>query len=86
MALAVVLNLLPVPGLDGFGILRPWLPYEMQSAAVRYGTFGIFGVFILLWFVAPVRDAFYSSVYQLTTLANIDPQLIAVGFINMRFL
>jgi len=73
MALAAVLNLLPVPGLDGFGVIRPWLPYP------------VYGVFALLWFVAPVRSAFFDVVLQLTTLANIDAALIVIGQMNMRF-
>ena len=32
-ATAVVLNLLPIPGFDGFGIIRPYLPYDMQAQA-----------------------------------------------------
>src|SRR5439155_26139869 len=41
MALAVILNMLPVPGLDGFGIIRPWLPYSIQYAALRFAMVGI---------------------------------------------
>ncbi|HEY0832005.1 MAG TPA: Clp protease N-terminal domain-containing protein [Candidatus Dormibacteraeota bacterium] len=86
MALAVVLNLLPVPGLDGFGIIRPWLPYSMQDAAMRFAVFGVYGIFILLWFVAPVRSAFFGLVFQLTALAHIDPQLVTLGISNMRLI
>lgn len=86
MALAVVLNLLPVPGLDGFGIIRPWLPYSMQDAAMRFAVFGVYGIFILLWFVAPVRSTFFGLVFQLTALAHIDPQLVTLGISNMRFI
>ncbi len=85
MALAVILNMLPVPGLDGFGIIRPWLPYAIQYAAMRFATVGIYGVFIALWFVAPVRTAFFHAVFQLTALANIDPTLVSLGLLNMRF-
>jgi len=86
MALAAVLNLLPVPGLDGFGVIRPWLPYSVQYALMRYSMFAIYGVFALLWFVAPVRSAFFDLVLQLTTLANIDASLIVIGQLNMRVL
>ena len=86
MAMAAVLNLLPVPGLDGFGIIRPWLPYSVQYAAMRFSLLAIYAVFALLWFVAPVRSAFYHAVLQLTALANIDQALIIFGQLNMRFL
>jgi Zn-dependent protease len=83
-AIALVLNLLPIPGLDGFGIIRPWLPYSVQDSANRYGQMAIIGVFIVLWFVAPVSHAFFQFVLQLTTLAGIDTGFIGFGQSNMR--
>jgi hypothetical protein len=78
------LNLLPVPGLDGFGILRPWLPHSVQGLANQYGQLGILAVFAALWFVPPVRDNFFPLVAQITSLAGIDLNLIVVGQLNMR--
>lgn len=85
LVLAVVLNLVPVPGLDGFGVIRPWLPYSVQVSAMRYSTVAIYGVFIVLWFFGPVRSAFFQTVFQIAALANIDPTLIIIGQLNMRF-
>ena len=85
-AFAVVLNLVPVPGLDGFGILRPWLPYSIQDAANRYGTMAIIGVFICLFYVAPIRDNFFLAVLQLTSIAGIDESLIGTGQLLMHLL
>ena len=81
---ALLLNLLPIPGLDGFGILRPWLPYSMQALAVRYSQFAIIGVFIVLWNVAPAREAFYSTAIQITNILGIDQLLIVSGQLSMR--
>ena len=82
---ALVLNLLPVPGLDGFGILRPWLPYLVQGLANQYGQLGILAVFAVLWFVAPVSHVFFQFVVQLTSGLGIDQALIVIGQMNMRF-
>jgi Zn-dependent protease len=84
--IALVLNLLPVPGLDGFGIIRPWLPYSVQGLANQYGQLGILAVFAALWFVPPVRDAFFPFVLQLTGMLGIDQGLVIYGQLNMRFL
>jgi len=84
--LAVVLNLLPVPGIDGFGIIRPWLPYSVQYAAMRYSMLAIYGVFLALWFVAPVREAFYGAVFSLVRIAGISETLVFIGQLNMRFI
>ncbi|HKB33061.1 MAG TPA: Clp protease N-terminal domain-containing protein [Candidatus Dormibacteraeota bacterium] len=83
--IALVLNLLPVPGLDGYGIIRPWLPYTLQGLANQYGQLGILAVFGVLWFVTPVSHAFFQSIFQITTTLGIDPRLIDFGRSNMRF-
>jgi Zn-dependent protease len=82
-AFALVLNLVPIPGLDGFGIIRPWLPYAAQDFANRFGQFAIILVFIVLWFVPPVSNAFFSAVLQVTGAAGIDPRLISFGYAQM---
>ncbi|HZK74536.1 MAG TPA: site-2 protease family protein, partial [Clostridia bacterium] len=83
-AIALVLNLLPIPGLDGFGIIRPWLPYAAQDLANRFGQGAIIGVFVVLWFVPPVSNAFFQFVYQLTSAVGIDPLLSLLGRAEMR--
>ena len=80
---AVVLNLLPIPGLDGFGIIRPWLPYAAQDFAVKFGQGAIIAVFIVLFFVPPVSSAFFGVVIQITTAVGIDPGLIGIGLAHM---
>ena len=84
--IAFVLNLLPVPGLDGFGIIRPWLPFSVQGLANQYGQLGILAVFAALWFLPPVRDTFFPFVLQLTGMLGIDQSLVIFGQLNMRFL
>src|SRR5437660_2706619 len=44
--IAVLLNLLPVPGLDGFGILRPSVSYSVPSLAVRFATRSVTPLFV----------------------------------------
>jgi Zn-dependent protease len=84
LTFALVLNLVPVPGLDGFGVIRPWLSRAAQYNAMRYGTLAIFGVYAVLWFVAPVRDAFFQLIFQITTVGGIPLQLIYIGLLSMR--
>lgn len=84
LTFALVLNLLPVPGLDGFGVIRPWLSRELQYSLMRYGTLAILGVYVVLWFVAPVRDAFFQLIFQITAVGGIPLQLLYVGLLDMR--
>jgi Zn-dependent protease len=82
-AFALVLNMLPIPGLDGFGIIRPWLPYSAQDLANTFGQSAIFIVFIVLWFVHPVSLAFFNFVLQVSGAAGIDPGLVSIGSAQM---
>ncbi|NJL09460.1 MAG: hypothetical protein HC908_02245 [Calothrix sp. SM1_7_51] len=39
----VLINLIPIPGIDGFGIIEPWLPMRIKPKLAwlyRYGGFG----------------------------------------------
>jgi len=82
-AFALLLNLLPIPGLDGFGIIRPWLPYSAQDFAIRFGQGAIIAVFIVLFFVPVVANAFFGAVLQVTNVVGIDPGLIGIGQAHM---
>jgi Zn-dependent protease len=82
---ALFLNLVPIPPLDGFGILRPWLPWSIRSAAARLGMFGYLIVFLLLFYVPPVSSAVLDTVSGLTNLLGIDPYFVALGAQHMRF-
>ena len=79
-AFAFILNLVPIPPLDGFGILAPWLPRELVQAASSIAMFGIFIVFLLLWYVAPVGQAFSDLIFNLLTFAGINPFYVSLGF------
>jgi Zn-dependent protease len=52
-----ILNLMPVPGLDGYGMIEPYLPDSVRSTGNKIRPFGILLVFLLLY-LPPVRQAF----------------------------
>jgi Zn-dependent protease len=60
---ALFINLLPIPGLDGFGILEPHVPREFDFLhSLR--PFGFIIVFILLWADSPISDFFWNNVWS----------------------
>jgi Zn-dependent protease len=81
---ALLLNLVPIPGLDGFGAIRPWLSYSVQATANRIGFFGILIVFLMLWYVPPIRDTFFLTIFQITDHLGIPAELIVSGSAHMR--
>jgi Zn-dependent protease len=47
--MAGILNLVPMPGLDGYGIIEPWLSYDNRRAFGNLAPYGMMIVFLLLW-------------------------------------
>ncbi|GLS19435.1 site-2 protease family protein [Labrys miyagiensis] len=81
---AVVLNLLPIPGFDGFGIIRPYLPYDMQAQAIRAAPIVSMLALLLLW-NTQFGGMVWGAVFRLTDLFGLDPQYIFYGLSLFRF-
>ena len=82
---ALFFNLLPLPGLDGFGILAPYLPRGVLTAAYSLGRFTYFLIFFLFIYDTPLRDWFWTSIFGLVDLIGIDFDLVLIGFNLYRF-
>ncbi|MGW0738118.1 site-2 protease family protein [Streptomyces sp. NPDC002851] len=59
---AAVLNFLPVPGLDGYGVLEPWLSHRVRRQVEPFAPYGLLAVFGILW-IPGVNTAFFDAVY-----------------------
>ncbi|HJQ45948.1 MAG TPA: site-2 protease family protein [Amycolatopsis sp.] len=57
--LAFVLNILPIPGLDGFGAIEPYLSPQTREFAAKVRPWAPLALFALLFAVQPVQDAFW---------------------------
>lgn len=62
----VILNLMPIPGLDGWGILEPWLSSSTVHAADKVKPFGLIILVVLLWTPA-ISQAFSDLVTAAAT-------------------
>jgi Zn-dependent protease len=81
---AAILNLLPVPGLDGYGIWEPWLPGEYAAAAAKVGPYGYLIVMGLLW-IPQVNQAFFDGIFHLTGALGIQGYYIDLGRYLFQF-
>ncbi|SUA04138.1 peptidase M50 [Mycolicibacterium fortuitum] len=81
---AVVLNLLPVPGLDGYGALEPHLSPETQRALEPAKQWGLFILLILL-FTPVLNRWFFSVVFWFVDLSGVPSQLVSIGSQLTRF-
>ncbi|MFF9566156.1 site-2 protease family protein [Streptomyces sp. NPDC014685] len=68
---AAILNLLPVPGLDGYGVIEPWLSYRIRRRVEPFAQFGLLAVFGLLW-IPEVNGVFFGAVHGLLEALGVD--------------
>jgi Zn-dependent protease len=81
---AAILNLLPVPGLDGYGTIEPYLDPKFRQSAEQFKPWGMLAVFALLQ-VASVNRAFFGAVHWLFELSGIPRFYADVGFELVKF-
>lgn len=81
---AVLLNLLPIPGLDGYGALEPHLSPETQRAAEPFKPWGFLILLVLL--ITPLLNQwFFGVVYWFFELSGVHPLLAQLGGQLTRF-
>ena len=83
--MALVLNLVPLPPLDGYGVVAPYVPAEVRLRLDQAGNILILIFFFLLWYVPFVSDAFWSLVYWLVGVFGIPLQLAGQGLVLFQF-
>jgi Zn-dependent protease len=84
-AFAVILNLIPIPPLDGFGVIAPYLPPDLRQSAYSFGTIGFIVIFLLLYQVPGVSDFFFNTIFNLLAKFNIDHDNVVSGFQSFQF-
>lgn len=84
-ATALILNLLPVPGLDGYGVIRPWLPVEIRRAIQPVEQFAIFGLLIVFLLVPGASSFLYNYAADLMNLVGVSLFDVREGLLAFRF-
>jgi len=84
-ATALFINLLPIPGLDGFGVLRPWLPASATPLINKAGALVGLVLLVLVLFVPGVSDTIFRVGLTLTDLAQIPRIAIGAGYQGFTF-
>ncbi|MVU80185.1 hypothetical protein GPX89_23435 [Nocardia sp. ET3-3] len=81
---ATVLNLIPVPGTDGYGILEPSLSYQTRRALDQIKPYGILILFALL-FTPELNRLFFDFVDSLFGLSGVPSYWWGNGDYLTRF-
>jgi Zn-dependent protease len=83
--LAFVLNILPVPGLDGFGVLEPFLPVGARRVAAQVRPWAPIALFALLIGVPGVSTVFFAVSATLFDAIGGDATAAFLGYDRLLF-
>ncbi|WP_067702288.1 site-2 protease family protein [Nocardia jejuensis] len=81
---ATVLNLIPIPGTDGYGILEPSLSYQTRRSVDQIKPYGIL-ILVALLFVPEVNRAFFDGIHALFDLSGVPSIWPSYGGSLTRF-
>ena len=82
--MASVLNLLPIPGLDGYGAIEPYLDPKFRQSAEQFKPFGMLALFALIM-IPSINTAFFQMIYWLFELSGLSSLVGQVGLELLRF-
>jgi Zn-dependent protease len=82
---SLVFNLLPVPGFDGWGVIEPWLPADIQEFGAQIAGIAPLILFTLFLTVQPLRAAFWDQVFYLADMIDLDLRGLGLGIRLFQF-
>ncbi|MEK6220974.1 MAG: hypothetical protein N2D54_01845 [Chloroflexota bacterium] len=82
---ALIFNLIPIPGLDGFGILQPYLPATWAARVRSFGSLTFILIFLLFFNDTPIRDMFWNLIGFLLFVVRVEIDLVFIGFELFKF-
>ncbi|MGW0660703.1 site-2 protease family protein [Streptodolium elevatio] len=82
--IAAVINLLPVPGLDGYGIIEPWLPYDFRRSIAPFAPYAPLLLFGLL-LTPEINHWFFDQVHTLTNALDVPDEWASAGYRLFQF-
>lgn len=81
---SVLFNLLPIPPLDGYGMIEPWLPRNAQIQFNKFSKYGIWVVFALFWYVQPLNQFFWNCTDRISETLAVPREMAEMGYILFR--
>jgi Zn-dependent protease len=82
---ALLFNLLPCPGLDGWGIVEPFLPAKVRETGRRMASIGPLILVVALFLVPGLNRSFWQLVFTACAWVGLDPQVAWQGFRMFQF-
>jgi Zn-dependent protease len=84
-AMALVLNLLPIPGLDGFGAIRPFLPAGLTPTIRRMEGLVMVVLLLIIFYVPGASAALIVAAALLSHAVGLDIHALQAGWTAFHF-
>ncbi len=82
---AVVLNLIPLPPFDGYGIIEPFLGDAVRDQVNRVRAWLPIVVFMALWYIPFINGIFWTVVSLIALVFGVPFYLVEEGFSRFQF-
>ncbi|MEQ0560268.1 site-2 protease family protein [Amycolatopsis sp. NEAU-NG30] len=80
-----VLNILPIPGLDGWGAIEPYLPPRAREIGAQVRPWAPIILFAVLWFFRPANTALWEGSYTIFNAFGGYVDGAQIGYSVFRF-
>ncbi len=80
----LILNLLPIPPLDGYGIIEPWLPTEIRQTVNQYRNLGFFLLILIFFYFEPAGFVMEMAVIVVASIIGVDLNQVSFGLKQLR--
>ena len=84
-AILAVLNMVPIPGFDGFAVIEPLLSPSFRDLMRPVANYGPLIAILAIWRVEPVSDAFWTAVTASTELFGVEFEQWQCGYFQFKF-
>jgi len=82
---SVLFNLLPIPPLDGFQAIAPWLAAETRDRMYAMSNVSLFALFLVMSYSAPVNHVFWTVIYTISELLGVPAEWGFRGYQEFKF-
>ena len=84
-AMALILNLLPIPGLDGFNAIRPWLPAAWTQGLRKVEGLSMIAILLIVFYLPGASRALFTAAAVLGATLGLDIDALRGGWALFHF-
>jgi Zn-dependent protease len=84
-AMGLILNLLPIPGLDGFGAIRPFLPASLNPHLRKVEGLVMVGLLLVIFWVPGASATLFRAAASLGLALGLDLDALQAGWRAFHF-